>query len=118
MLTAVLLLFAHWVGDYGLQTNEMANNKATSIRWLTIHVLVYAVVLLLVTALIFPIKSAILFCLVNAGLHWLTDLCTGRLAARVKANPRHYYPVIGFDQFLHAASLLLTAEWVGRSVLF
>lgn len=113
MYDTILLLFAHWIGDYVLQTNDMANQKASSLQWLTIHVAVYCVPVVGVSLILFPLPTALYYLLANAGLHWLTDLTTGRLANRYRANPRLFYPIIGFDQFFHGACLIVTAELMG-----
>jgi hypothetical protein len=111
MPTAILLLFAHWVGDYLLQTNEMASRKAASLKWLTVHVLVYCIPILCVSILLFPVPQALVFLAVNGVLHWITDFFTSRLAIRYKSNPRVFHSIVGFDQFIHAACLLGTTEF-------
>ncbi len=106
----VVLLFSHWVGDYVLQTNEMAANKANGIRWLSIHVAVYAAVLFCFALLFFNVATALYFVLANAALHWATDFLTSRVSARFKNQPRIYFPIIGMDQFIHTVTLMLTLE--------
>lgn len=106
------MLFAHWVGDYALQTNQMASLKAFSLKWLSIHVLVYIIPITITAFVVFPTDVAWKFVAVNAMLHWLTDLVTGRLAHKHRDNPRMYYPIIGFDQFVHAACLLGTPLFI------
>lgn len=113
MYPSLLLLFAHWVGDYGLQTNEMANNKGTSLRWLNIHVAAYSVPLLAAAFILFPWELALRFALVNSVLHWVIDFLTTKLSRQVRDTPRLYYPLIGFDQFLHGACLLGTYYYMG-----
>lgn len=118
MIPSIALLFIHWVGDYLLQSNKMAVMKSQSIKWLTIHVLVYTAVLLVGVLLlipfhVIPIDHIATFILINGALHWITDLITSRIALRVVDTPRIYHPVIGFDQFLHAVALLVTLQWLG-----
>jgi hypothetical protein len=110
MQNAIVLLLAHWVGDYLLQTNEMATQKATSLKWLTIHVAVYCIPILVAGILLFSMQQALTYLAINASLHWLTDLVTSRLATRYRANPRVFHLVVGFDQFFHSACLLGTVE--------
>jgi hypothetical protein len=118
MLPSITILFIHWFGDYLLQTNEIAAKKSQSISWLTIHVVLYSIsllvgVLLLMTLTdIMPRNHIPLFIGINGALHWITDLVTSRVAQRVSHNPRLYYPLIGFDQFLHSATLLYTLQWL------
>jgi hypothetical protein len=116
MFPSITILFIHWVGDYLLQTNEIAAKKSKSIVWLTFHVLLYAVALLVGILLMsirtgmVPFNSIALFVGINGALHWITDLVTSRIVQRVVGNTRVFYLVIGFDQFLHAAALLSTLQ--------
>jgi hypothetical protein len=118
MMPSIALLFIHWVGDYLLQTNEMATRKSQSFKWLTVHVLLYTAallvgVLLLIPVGVIPVENIVTFVGVNGALHWITDLVTSRIGYRVSDTPRIYYPLIGFDQFLHAVTLLVTLQWLG-----
>jgi len=107
----VILLFVHWIGDYVLQTNEMAANKANGVRWLSIHVAVYAVALFCFALFFFEVAAALYFVLANAALHWVTDFLTSRTATKYKNRPRIYFPIIGLDQFIPAASLILMLDY-------
>jgi len=113
VITAILILFAHWVGDYALQTSAMALRKYKSIRWLTLHVLVYALPVLAASILLLPWPLAASYVGANAALHWITDFCTSKIAHRYKENPRIYFPILGFDQYIHALCLLGTLELLG-----
>lgn len=115
MIPSIALLFTHWVGDYVLQFNEMAARKSKSFKWLTIHVLVYTGTLLLGSFLLvffdmMALDKVAIFVAVNGAIHWVTDLITSRLADRVANTPRLYYPIVGFDQLLHTATLLFTFQ--------
>lgn len=108
MYSGILLLFAHWIGDYLFQTNEMATSKGRSFYWLNVHVAVYTLPILASALMLFPWDIALYFALLNALFHWITDFVTTRLAYRYQSNPRLFYPIIGFDQFTHGACLLGT----------
>ena len=107
----ILLLFAHWVGDYLLQTNKIAANKARGVKWLTIHVALYGAVLFCFSIVVIKMPNIVYFVLINVALHWGTDFITSRAAAYFKDNPRVYFPILGFDQFIHATALILTFEY-------
>jgi len=108
MQNAIVLLFAHWVGDYVLQSNEMALQKATSLKWLTVHVSVYCIPVFIASALLFPLQQALVYLAINGVMHWITDLVTSRLANRYRSSPRLFHSIVGFDQFFHGACLLAT----------
>lgn len=118
MTLPLTLLAAHFVGDFLLQSDQMAINKSKSDKWLLLHVLVYSACFL---------PWGWRFALVTAVLHFWTDFWTSRLTSklwfmtplgpstrptlwRVKTpNTRHWFFVaIGADQLLHYVTLALT----------
>lgn len=111
--TIIVILFAHWVADFVAQTDQMAKNKSTSMRWLTSHVIAYGAFLTLF--IIFGLgKLPILWIALNMALHGCVDFVTSRITSRLhKAGEIHwFFVVIGFDQFLHTAMLLTTAAYM------
>lgn len=119
----IYLLFVHWVADFVLQSDKMAIGKSTSNRWLSIHVGIYtwflwatagawaAFIALALPAWIPPVYAAL-----NGALHWVTDYFTSRWTSRLwKAERRHdFFVVVGFDQLIHAATLITTAHFLLR----
>lgn len=106
----ILLLFVHWVGDFVLQTDEMAKGKSVSNKWLTIHAATYISVFALLSIFILPIWIALAWVIANGALHWGQDYCTSRLNSKLwTQNKRHeYFIAIGADQFIHLSFLLST----------
>jgi hypothetical protein len=104
----VLILVAHWVGDYVLQTNAMAKRKSSSLKWLLIHVMVYLVPVAATALYLFSVESAVDFILLNGLLHLVTDLLTSRLALRFESKQRMYFTIVGFDQLVHSVTLVVT----------
>ncbi|MEM6735359.1 MAG: DUF3307 domain-containing protein [Bacteroidota bacterium] len=109
-MTFSLFLFAHWVGDFVFQTNKMAVNKSRSLKWLVVHVLTYTLILAVFSLFLLPV-IALEFLLINGVFHLLTDFFTSRLAAKYQVNLRIFYLIIGFDQFIHVATIYWTVEW-------
>ena len=125
ILTGILIyvLFTHFVADFVMQTHDMAINKSTSVYWLTKHIFAYAKTFL-VSALVFCVALTlfedgygsklalrmVVFVLINSGLHWITDYYTSKEISRLwKEKKVHdFFVMIGFDQFIHLATLLLT----------
>jgi hypothetical protein len=106
----IILFLGHWVGDYLFQTSKMAQQKRNGIKWLSIHVGVYSMILFIFTLFLLDYKGAALFTSTNALLHWITDFFTSRLSAKFIEKPRVFYPVLGFDQLIHTTCLIGTFE--------
>jgi len=109
----VYLLAVHWVADFVFQNDQMAQNKSTSNKWLSIHVGMYTAVAMLFSVSVFALGGRIMVVkvvtmwLLNAPLHWVTDYLTSRWSSRLyKAERRHdFFVVIGFDQLIHHVTL-------------
>lgn len=101
----LLIFFLHWIGDFVLQSDWMAKNKSKSNKPLLLHVFIYTVTLLLIHPL---------WALVNGVLHGVTDYFTSRLSSKLwsKGETHNFFVVIGFDQFIHAVSLVTTYYWL------
>ena len=97
----IIMFWLHVVGDFILQTDEMALNKSTSIKWLTVHSIVYSSVYYF---------FGWQFMFVNCALHFVIDFVTRRLTSKLwKKGDRHnFFVVIGVDQAIHMTCLVLT----------
>lgn len=104
MLNIVILVWIHFISDFVLQTDRMAQNKSKSFKWLNIHVAVYTAPFILLFGFEFGIVTFI--------SHLITDFFSSRLASHLyQAGHRHwFFVVIGADQALHMTTLLLTYE--------
>ena len=116
-LQIILLLFLHWLGDFAFQTDAMATKKSKSVKWLTIHVSAYSGVLLVGGQLLFPWYQGITYTLINALLHGVTDFFTSKVTAYYYeiGNQRLFFTSIGFDQFIHGATLVGTFYYLQHS---
>jgi hypothetical protein len=99
----LLLLATHFVGDFVLQSDRMATNKSKSNRILAQHVGIYSACFLWI---------GVLFVMITAALHFVTDYVTSRWTSRLyAAGRRHdFFVVIGLDQLIHAMCLLIVAD--------
>jgi hypothetical protein len=109
---ALLMAFKHYVADFLLQTNWIAQGKERDEGWLaplTVHVLGHALLTLVIVLILAP------------NLWWLAPLEFPVHAAidRGKTiignwggwqpNQQKYWWLLGFDQFLHQATNLALA---------
>jgi hypothetical protein len=113
VLIVIYLLFLHFVGDFIFQTSWMATNKGKKITALLVHILAYSLVLAAGSALFLTKSSWDLWATyvgVNAALHLFTDAITSQFTRRYKeaGDDKAFFAAIGFDQFIHGASLIGT----------
>lgn len=134
----VIILIAHYIGDFILQTRNMGLKKSKSIMWLSMHVGTYLITLL-IFGLIFGsylvddnnYRPIFEWCFVNGLLHWFTDFISSKLSGycytkmdyyeknrdiensdKLKNKFQyHFWSVIGLDQLIHAITLLLTYNY-------
>ena len=101
----LLLVLLHWIADFVLQSDDMANNKSKSNKWLGIHCLVYIIPFLLIGW-----KFAILNGIIHFGIDW----CTSRVNSKLweKKEIHWFFVDIGFDQAIHISTLVLTYIWL------
>lgn len=105
--TLLLLVWVHLLADFLLQTDKMAISKSSSTAWLTTHVMVYSIPMLI----LFGPK----FAAVNFILHWITDFFSSRATSYLwKKEERHwFFVVVGIDQAVHMTCLILTIPLIG-----
>lgn len=103
MNTLIFIILLHWLADFVFQTDEMAQNKSKSFYWLTTHVFTYS---------LFFCGFGWKFVLITFVCHWITDFVTSKISSYCWLHEKrhNFFVVIGFDQFLHIAQLLLTYE--------
>ncbi len=101
----ILICFIHFVADFILQSNKMIQEKSHSIKWLTLHCATYMLPWLFFGPL---------YAVINGALHELIDFNTSKMTHYLwdKKEIHWFFVVIGFDQFLHISSLLLTYWWI------
>lgn len=108
----VLIIILHFIADFLCQTRNMGNNKSSSNIVLAEHILTYSGVFL-VASFITP-AFGIIFVLVNAFGHAITDWCSSRIGKWFHEQNQLYwfYATLGLDQTIHMLTLILTYEWL------
>lgn len=101
----IIILIAHWVGDYLLQSRDMATRKHRSFKWLSLHVLTYTGVLLVATQFVFSWQVSLGYAVISGFLHLVTDFFTSKLSHKYYEKPHIFYPILGFDQLIHMICL-------------
>lgn len=114
MINLILIQAIHFIADFLCQTRQMATNKSKSLYWLTLHVLTYATVSTIGwTYFDSNIATLAMVWLTTFITHWLTDFTTSKATTYfyLKNNMFGFFSVIGFDQLIHATTLLLTYNY-------
>lgn len=108
----IYVLLLHWLGDFILQTRYIADNKSKNWEVLVLHVFIYSCILftgMLCTAQ-YTINDLCRFTIINFIAHLGVDAITSRCTKLVieNKNVHLFFVIVGFDQFLHTITLLLT----------
>ena len=99
------LIFTHWVADFAFQSDSMAIKKSSSNIWLGFHVMTYIIAFLWVWNVQFLVANA----LIHFGVDYVTSRATSYLWG--KEDRHNFFVMIGFDQFIHISTLILTYSW-------
>jgi len=110
ILFLIWIFFCHTIADFILQTRWMAENKSSSLKALTVHIIEYTTVMFVGLILPFGLANAALYAVINGVLHFFTDFITSRLSSYAYKNEKMklFWGIIGFDQFIHISCMLLT----------
>lgn len=110
----ILLIVLHYIGDFLLQTREMANNKSKDNEWLALHVLAYSMVFFFGMILFYDYFVSIIFMSITFVCHFFTDYVTSRLTSYCykKNQIYNFFAIMGFDQVLHLVQLILTLKLI------
>jgi len=109
----IIIIFIHWVGDFLCQTFEMATKKSTSNFHLFTHVCIYSLVWLFAGIFFFRLEQVMVFVCITFQTHFMVDYITSRWTSKLHKKEKFYgfpafFSVIGLDQFIHYAQLILT----------
>lgn len=108
MVSAILT--AHFIGDFILQSRDMAANKGKSFKTLLKHCLLYIGPIFGVSAIYLSFPSAMMYACINFLLHFLVDAISSQLTERAlkRFGYYHFFAVIGLDQLIHSIILINT----------
>lgn len=113
MLTALLLIAGHFIGDWFCQTRYMARNKSKYISVLLMHVLIVVCVLNTFLLIVKDFNDIYIPLLIYGLAHGIQDWFIWRIYARYYYNPQRgnddnpaFFNTIAIDQMLHLGLLV------------
>ena len=120
------IMFMHFLSDFVMQTDWQALNKSKNNKALSGHVLSYSLSMtagfaLLIILFDVHIQSLlnwvfllVIFFVITFATHFATDYVTSRVNTYLWSRNRHLFFVsVGFDQFIHCATLFITLYLLG-----
>lgn len=110
----LLILGAHFIGDFVFQSSWMAQNKSENWGALLLHTSIYTTVMSIIflraALLVDNLEGLGIFFVITFIAHTLQDKITSTLTSGffTGKNWRMLFGTIGLDQFLHFVQLLIT----------
>lgn len=107
----MLLLLAHIIGDFYVQTDFISRKKKTNFGWVLLHCLFYWVVAMAVSLPVMSLETA-LFGTLSAAAHLAIDILkyfVGLKAAKMPATGKTERNIFFADQILHLAAMASVA---------
>lgn len=117
LIVIFIILITHYIADFICQTDWEAQNKSVNNMALGSHVFTYIIVWILPSAFLDNSNNGynlISWWAINYVAHFGTDYVTSRIS-KYYFNKQDYHNgfiVIGFDQIIHYATLILTYCWL------
>lgn len=114
LVSFLIILTAHWIADFVLQTHWQASNKSKNWEALGRHVVNYSLVMYLVCFFLVSPTQATAFWLITFVTHFITDAITSRISSRLYAKQdwHNFFVIIGLDQLIHQLTLAGTLLFV------
>lgn len=131
-ITLTIIIFGHFIADFVCQNRWMGENKSSNYKALFAHCSVYFSALLIITLIFLNFEATTIFqyVFINSIIHCIVDFLTSRTSKYVHKKIKDstyliqddgewkregcwewmFWNVIGFDQFLHVATLILTYQ--------
>lgn len=102
----LLLLLAHWVGDFVLQPRWIGENKSKGILILLLHGLIYSMPVAIVSYFVF--EEWLVPWLLIVDSHIFIDYFSSKVTKYFYKKNKIYlfFTTIGFDQLLHTGTII------------
>ena len=114
VINLILLLIAHFIGDFVCQGRKMADNKSKNMWWLLTHGFLYTTSLFLFMITQYSFSIVLGYSLLNGVIHMIVDKISSTFTSKHYKNNDFYemFCVIGADQMIHGIILVITAYFI------
>ena len=104
LTAALLIIWAHWIGDFILQSDWHAQNKSKN-SWILAHHVTGYILPFVILGFFIPISFA--WIIINWIGHFCTDYVTSRISSKLwaKKEVHWFFVTIGADQAIHFTTL-------------
>ena len=115
-------LWAHWCGDFILQTHHQATTKSRNIISLLTHCATYSAVMCVWFVIFAKVPDPVIhtwntmfFTLTTFLTHFITDFFTSKHNSRLwnKQSWHNFFASVGLDQVIHYITLFYTLKLMG-----
>lgn len=122
--TVLLILIAHYVADFLMQSYETGQKKSSNWQVLLMHTIIYSLYMSIIILIYIKASgdqitteimlNTVLFGLITFIFHTLTDYITSRKskALMAKKENKKALNLLGFDQLLHYVQLFITFKYL------
>lgn len=103
------VILAHFIGDFLAQNNYTSAKKGSDLKAMAFHVGLYFLGLCFLM-LISPSAFVLLYCVINAVLHYFVDSVTAPISLGLfqKEDKRKFFLMLGLDQTIHYLCLSIS----------
>lgn len=116
IVLALAVVIAHFIGDFVLQSNNMATRKSKEFVYLLSHVSIYSMTMLMIVGPILVYyfnvdsRNLSLFFYVTFFAHLVTDFFTSKVNSMLWEEQKYsrFFISLGLDQCFHYIGLILT----------
>lgn len=114
----VLFMLGHVLGDFYLQSSEMAEKKEKEIKWVILHALLYSVTMLLICISYISLDIFVIS-IAASGIHFFIDFgkyfIVKKLSKYQRMSEKMQRRVFLVDQILHITSLVFISYGMIKS---
>lgn len=112
----ILLLIAHFIGDFLFQSSEIANKKVDNIKYFFLHCTIYSAVILLPLVFLGPTRNVVLIYFIIVFTHAVLDYARIKILKKFskrKGNGKSKdFALFIVDQMLHILVILACSHFI------